>query len=92
MRVGSHEIDIVVTGFPGRSVCHGSLGWSTIVLVRHADRIGLVDVGSFGQRDLLIGHLASHGLTPREVTDVLLTHSHYDHSVPGSATICTARP
>jgi len=38
-------------------------------------------VGSFGQRYLLQDQLAARGLSPADVTDVLLTHSHYDHSV-----------
>ena len=80
-RIGDFEIDIVVHGYPGKSVCHGVLGFSTIALVRYSDRIALVDVGSFGQRELLIDRLAEHGLKPEQVTDVLLTHSHYDHSV-----------
>ena len=79
--IGDYEIDIIVHGFPGKSVCHGSLGFSTIALIRHGDRIALVDVGSFGQRGLLIEQLAARGLTPADVTDVLLTHSHYDHSI-----------
>ena len=32
---------------PGKSVCHGSLGFSTIVLIRIAERVALLDVGSF---------------------------------------------
>ncbi len=80
-RIGDYKIDIIVHGFPGKSVCHGSLGFSTIALIRHEDRIALVDVGSFGQRSLLISELADRGLKPGDVTDILLTHSHYDHSL-----------
>ena len=40
-----------------------------------------MDVGSFGQRALLISELEKRGLRPADVTDVLLTHSHYDHSI-----------
>lgn len=80
-RVGDFEIDIIVHGFPGKSVCHGPLGFSTITLVRHSDRLGLVDVGGFGQRLLLQDRLSQLGLTADDVTDVLLTHSHYDHSI-----------
>lgn len=79
--LGEFEIDIIVHGFPGKSVCHGSLGFSTIVLIRKGDRIALLDVGSFGQRNLLQDQLAVRGLSPQDVTDVLLTHSHYDHSI-----------
>lgn len=79
--IGEYEVDIIVHGFPGKSVCHGPLGFSTIALVRHRDRLALVDVGGFGQRMLLIDGLAERGLKPAQVTDVLLTHSHFDHSI-----------
>jgi glyoxylase-like metal-dependent hydrolase (beta-lactamase superfamily II) len=90
----AHEdfiLDIVVQGFPGKSVCHGGLGWSTIALLRGAGRVALIDVGSFNIRDPLIEQLAQRGVRPDQVTDVLLTHSHWDHSVNwvlfGNATI-----
>ena len=79
--IGDYQIDIIVHGFPGKSVCHGSLGFSTIALIRHGDRIALVDVGSFGQRALLLEQLAQRGLRPGDVTDLLLTHSHHDHAI-----------
>jgi glyoxylase-like metal-dependent hydrolase (beta-lactamase superfamily II) len=79
--IGDFEIDIIVHGFPGKSVCHGPLGFSTIALVRHRDRLALVDVGGFGQRLLLQDRLSERGLTPASVSDVLLTHSHYDHAI-----------
>lgn len=81
--IGPFEVDIIVHGFPGKSVCHGSLGFSTIALIRHRSekRVALVDVGSFGQRSLLRDALRERGLTPSDVTDVLLTHSHYDHAI-----------
>jgi N-acyl homoserine lactone hydrolase len=81
LRSGAYEIDILVHGYPGKAVCHGGLGWSTIALLRGAGRVSLVDVGSFGQRQLVVDGLARHGLKPDDVTDVLLTHSHWDHSV-----------
>lgn len=81
MQFGSYSLDILITGYPGKSVCHGSLGWSTIVLLRGEGRVALVDVGSFAQRALIQKQLAAHGLTPTDVTDVILTHAHYDHSI-----------
>lgn len=80
-RLGDFEVDIIVHGYPGKSVCHGSLGFSTIALVKHGERVAIVDVGSFGQRGLLIEQLGQRGMKPSDVTDVLLTHSHYDHSI-----------
>ena len=78
---GGYEIEIVVQGYPGKSVCHGALGWSTIVLLRGAGRVALIDTGSFAQRSLILQRLKAHELSPGSVTDVLLTHSHWDHSV-----------
>jgi glyoxylase-like metal-dependent hydrolase (beta-lactamase superfamily II) len=46
-----------------------------------AGHVALVDVGAFSYRKLLIERLAARGLTPADVTDVLITHSHYDHSL-----------
>lgn len=79
--LGGYAIDILVQGYPGKSVCHGGLGWSTIALLRGHGRVALVDVGSFGQRGPVVDQLAALGLVPGDVTDVLLTHSHWDHSV-----------
>ncbi|TDR90120.1 MBL fold metallo-hydrolase [Enterovirga rhinocerotis] len=78
---GGYLVDILVHGYPGKSVCHGGLGWSTIALLRGHGRIALVDVGCFGQRDPILKGLARVGLTPADVTDVILSHSHWDHSV-----------
>ncbi len=81
MQAGGWEIDVLVQGYPGKTVCHGGLGWSSIVLLRGHGRVALVDVGSFNVRGPLIAHLDRRGLSPRDVTDVVLTHSHWDHSV-----------
>ncbi len=76
-----YQIEIAVQGYPGKAVCHGGLGWSTIALLRGHGRVVLIDTGAFGQRQLVLDRLAANGLTPAEVTDVVLTHSHWDHSV-----------
>jgi glyoxylase-like metal-dependent hydrolase (beta-lactamase superfamily II) len=54
-------------------------------LIRSAERVAIVDAG-VGQSPvpLLTGgafleSLASHGVTPDEVTDVIFTHLHFDH-------------
>jgi glyoxylase-like metal-dependent hydrolase (beta-lactamase superfamily II) len=78
---GGWRIDILVQGYPGKSVCHGGLGWSTIALLRGHDRVVLVDTGAFGQRQPIQDRLAAHALFPADVTDVLLTHSHWDHAI-----------
>ena len=38
-----YRLDILVQGFPGKAICHGGLGWSTIALLRSADRKILID-------------------------------------------------
>ena len=75
MSDNAYDIDIVIQGFPGKSVCHGGLGWSSVVLLRGHGRVALIDTGSFGMRRLLIERLEKRGLKPKDVTDVLLTHS-----------------
>jgi len=34
MTINDYDLDIVVQGFPGKSVCHGGLGWCSVVLLR----------------------------------------------------------
>ena len=81
IKLEDYEIEVLIQGFPGRMVCHGGLGWSTIALIRGRGHVALVDVGSFSMRKGLIAQLAKRSLEPADVTDVILTHSHYDHSL-----------
>lgn len=67
--------------------------WSMrCLLVRHEDRIILVDTGIGDKQDdkfrshfephgedSLLGSLQREGLQPEDITDVLLTHLHFDH-------------
>ncbi|MBB1626413.1 MBL fold metallo-hydrolase [Achromobacter sp. UMC71] len=76
-----YQIDILIQGYPGRAVCHGGLGWSTSTLLRSAGRKILVDVGAFGVRHQLAKHLQACDVAPADITDVVLTHAHYDHAV-----------
>jgi glyoxylase-like metal-dependent hydrolase (beta-lactamase superfamily II) len=81
MKPEDYQLDILVQGYPGKSVCHDGLGWSTIVLLRGGGHVALVDVGTFSHRANLLAGLQRHGLAPAEVTDVILTHSHHDHAI-----------
>lgn len=76
-----YRVDVLIQGFPGKAVCHGGLGWSTVTLLRGQGRTILVDVGAFGVRRELRKQLEAHGVMPEDVTDVFLTHAHYDHAV-----------
>src|SRR5260370_32585880 len=79
------------------------------LLVRGAGRVALVDTGmgddwSDKQRDLyaidrsatLLSRLAERGIAPGDVTDVVLTHLHFDHagglSRQGALTLPPATP
>jgi N-acyl homoserine lactone hydrolase len=60
-----------------------------VVLLRAHDRIVLIDTGGFSMLAMLIKRFAERGLKPTDITDLLLTHSHHDHSVNGR---CLPRP
>jgi N-acyl homoserine lactone hydrolase len=77
----AYAVDALVQGFPGRAAHHGALGWSGITLLRGGGRVVLIDTGGFGLRAPLHQALADRGVAPGDVTDVLLTHVHYDHAV-----------
>lgn len=49
-------------------------------LLPHADGAVLVETGPGSTAAMLQARLAEHGLTPNDVTDVLLTHIHLDHA------------
>ncbi len=72
-------VEVLIQGYPGKSKEQGGLGWSTVALARAGDRVVLLDTGRLGTRKVLAERLKERGLTPDEVTDVLITHVHYDH-------------
>ena len=81
IKVDGYEIDILVTGFPGKSVYHATLGWSTVALVRGAGRTLLIDGGAIGMRRLLMAKMAEKETAPSGVTHMLITHAHHDHLI-----------
>jgi N-acyl homoserine lactone hydrolase len=81
LQAGEYKVTSLVQGFPGKSDLYGFLGWSTVVLIQSEVRTVLLDTGSMGMRKVLIANLARLGVQPHDVTDVLLTHSHHDHSI-----------
>lgn len=81
MDAGGWQIDILVQGYPGKTLGQGGLGWSTVVLLRGHGRVAVLDTGNFNVRRILATRLADHGVTPDDVTDLLLSHLHYDHVI-----------
>lgn len=69
----------IVEGFPGKSSSHGAFGWSSSWLLDDGERRVLVDAGQPAYIPLIREGLARQGLTPGDVTDVLITHMHWDH-------------
>jgi N-acyl homoserine lactone hydrolase len=80
MIVGGYQLDLLVQGYPGKSATHGGLGWSGVVLLRGHGHQALIDVGSFGQRRIVLAGLAAHGVEPSAITDVVMSHAHHDHA------------
>lgn len=73
-------VEVLVQGYPGKSKEQGGLGWSTVALARGpGGRIALLDTGRLGARKVLLERLNAAGIAPDAVTDVLITHVHYDH-------------
>ncbi|MDX3100910.1 MBL fold metallo-hydrolase [Nonomuraea angiospora] len=69
----------LVDGFPGKSSSHGSFGWSSLWLLTSDSRKVLVDTGPPQYIPLIHDRLAQLGLTTSSITDVLVTHLHWDH-------------
>lgn len=76
-----YKLDILVQGYPGKTICHGGLGWSTIALVRGHGETAMIDTGFFNTRDIITERLGAFGLRREDVTSVLITHCHWDHMV-----------
>lgn len=74
-----YQLDPFVSGFPGKSASHGAFGWSSVHLLRGNGRVILVETGPPAYIPLLSAALERLGLTTDDVTDILLTHSHWDH-------------
>ena len=54
---------------------------STVTLIVDGGRVIVVDPGMVADRDELIAALAAHGLAPGDVTDIVFSHHHPDHTV-----------
>lgn len=72
---GMERVELLLAGVPGRS-SEGYLGQSTVTLV---DGTTLIDTGGPSRRPLLENTLAAAGIDPDDISDVLLTHLHFDH-------------
>ena len=53
---------------------------SSVVLVRDGDSVVVVDPGMVADRRLILDPLAAVGVRPEDVTDVVISHHHPDHT------------
>ena len=70
------RLDILVEGYVRMPHVAG-----TVSLVRDAGRVVVVDPGMVADRDLILRPLRELGLRPQDVTDVVVSHHHLDHTV-----------
>ena len=68
-------IDVLFAGYAGDRVA------GTVSLLRAGDRVIVVDPGMVPSRAAILDPLHALGLTPADVTDVVLSHHHPDHTV-----------
>jgi glyoxylase-like metal-dependent hydrolase (beta-lactamase superfamily II) len=61
--------------------CHDDGVASSVSLVLDGDAAIVVDPGMVTARDLILAPLQALGLVPRDVTHVVVTHHHPDHTI-----------
>ena len=68
-------VDVLTAGYADERVA------STVTLIRDGDRAVIVDPGMVADRALILGPLARLGVLPDEVTDIVFSHHHPDHTI-----------
>ena len=69
------RLDVLFAGYAADRVA------GTVSLVRDGDRVVVVDPGMVPARSAILDPLAALGVSPGDVTDVVLSHHHPDHTV-----------
>lgn len=72
------RMELVVQGFPGRSV-NGSLSWSSVVYIETGKEKILFDTGGPAKRSSIKKHLARINVDPADITMLVFSHFHDDH-------------
>ncbi len=70
------RLDVLVEGYARMPQVAG-----TVSLIRDAGRVIVVDPGMVADRDLILAPLVALGVQPADVTDIVLSHHHLDHTV-----------
>ena len=74
-------VDVLFTGYAGPGADGELRVGGTVTLVRDGDRVIVVDPGMVPSRSAILDPLKLLGLSPADVTDVVLSHHHPDHTV-----------
>jgi glyoxylase-like metal-dependent hydrolase (beta-lactamase superfamily II) len=69
------RLDVLAAGYADDRVA------STVVLVQDGASVVVIDPGMVASRRVILDPLAALGLTPAEVTDVIFSHHHPDHTL-----------
>jgi glyoxylase-like metal-dependent hydrolase (beta-lactamase superfamily II) len=77
---GSAQVFVLHEGY-AREEAGGDRVGSTVTLILDADRVIVVDPGMVPSRAGLLAALAARGPGPDDVTDVVFSHHHPDHTV-----------
>jgi glyoxylase-like metal-dependent hydrolase (beta-lactamase superfamily II) len=70
------RLDVLFTGYADSPRVAG-----TVSLIRDGDRLIVVDPGMVPSRSAILDPLEELGLSPEDVTDIVLSHHHPDHTV-----------
>jgi glyoxylase-like metal-dependent hydrolase (beta-lactamase superfamily II) len=68
-------IHVLTAGYGGRRVA------STVSLIEAGDQLVVVDPGMVSSPEAILGPLADLGHDPEDVTDIVLSHHHPDHTM-----------
>lgn len=71
----SARVDVLVEGYVGERV------GSSVTLLRDADTTVIVDPGMVSRRAAILDPLEALGVGVEDVTDVLISHHHPDHTI-----------
>ena len=69
------QVDILFTGYVGDRVA------GTVSLVRAGDAVIVIDPGMVPDRGAILDPMERIGVAPEDVTDIVLSHHHPDHTV-----------
>jgi glyoxylase-like metal-dependent hydrolase (beta-lactamase superfamily II) len=77
---GSASVFVLHEGYVGRDGDDERVA-GTVSLILDGDAVIVVDPGMVASREALLAALAGHGPQPGDVTDVVFSHHHPDHTV-----------